>query len=345
MSEGTDDSTIPAHSHQHFKMYKPVHVLSQFVFNHRKRKNRTLLGHVIERSKTHLPQGIMAIGRLDEDSEGLLLLTTDGKLSKRVREKDVEKEYWVQVNGKITVDAMQRLRKGVEISLPATGSADQSNNITIGESKNAYTTLPCKVHLLETKDVAVTNDVTRLARENSANQNISRKKFKGTCNKCGKSGHKNKDCTLPPINVSSKNSDGISCGIEQKMKVSLPPGILPSSRKDLCTDSRHVTSWISITVTEGKNRQVRRMTAAVGHPTLRLVRVRIGSITLEGMSAGELRNLDQSESNSNTFLSHCVKNIFSSVIQHTNHIKQLTLKCSCLNFSSQCRSYEHVYRN
>jgi 23S rRNA pseudouridine2457 synthase len=77
--------------------------------------------------------------------------------------------------------------------------------------------------------------------------------------------------------------------------MSLPPGIPSSSRRTLSNESRRVTSWISVTVTEGKNRQVRRMTAAVGHPTLRLVRVRIGSITLEGMSEGDVRRLDQTD--------------------------------------------------
>ncbi|KAL7488745.1 hypothetical protein ACHAW6_016114 [Cyclotella cf. meneghiniana] len=291
----TNDATIHVDSHQHFKMYKPVDVLSQFVFNHRKRKNRKLLGDVISISETPVPLGIMAIGRLDEASEGLLLLTTDGKLSKRARAKDVEKEYWVQVNGKISADAMEQLQKGVKISLPSAATRDPSQKRNAGESKNLYTTLPCKVRLLETKVVEVTNDASRIGGKNSTNQKAPRQKFKGVCNKCGEVGHKNKDCTLRPINISFDNSNGKSNVVEQKMKVSLPPGVPPSSRRALSNESRRVTSWISVTVTEGKNRQVRRMTSAVGHPTLRLVRVRIGSITLEGMSEGDVRRLDQSE--------------------------------------------------
>ena len=62
----------------------------------------------------------MAIGRLDEDSEGLLLLTTDGKMSEIVRSKKVEKEYYVQVDGIITQEAIDKMKKGVEIGFNGT---------------------------------------------------------------------------------------------------------------------------------------------------------------------------------------------------------------------------------
>ena len=134
----------------------------------------------------------MSIGRLDEDSEGLLLLTTDGKMSERVRRKDVEKEYYAQVDGLITEEAIALLEAGVEISY----------------GKETYNTLPCKAHRL-----------------------------------------------LPA------------------------PDFAPRTKK--IRDDRHgPTSWVSITVTEGKFRQVRKMTAAVGFPTLRLVRVRVGDVHL-----------------------------------------------------------------
>ena len=71
--------------HQHFIIHKPFGYLSQFVVNIKKKK---LLGEL-----HNFPEGIMAIGRLDEDSEGLLLLTTDGKESERIRGKHIEKEY------------------------------------------------------------------------------------------------------------------------------------------------------------------------------------------------------------------------------------------------------------
>ncbi len=146
------------------------------------------------------PEGTMAIGRLDEDSEGLLLLTTNGKVSEQVRSKHIEKEYYAQVDGLITDEAIKLLQEGVEIG--------------IGGDK--YKTLPCAAFRLEQD-----------------------------------------------------------------------PGFPQRSRK--IRDDRHgPTSWVSITLTEGKNRQVRKMTAAAGFPTLRLVRVRIGDIQLGELQSGEV---------------------------------------------------------
>ena len=108
--------------------HKPAKVLTQFKFTHRKRRNRTLLGDVIT-ADTALPSnGVMAIGRLDEDSKGLLLLTTNGKVSEQVRRKSVEKEYYVQLDGQITQEAIERLQLGVEISLPATNNHKQRDD-------------------------------------------------------------------------------------------------------------------------------------------------------------------------------------------------------------------------
>jgi len=181
--------------HRHFIIHKPYGYLSQFVNNQSKRKNKKLLGELGE-----FPEGIMAIGRLDENSEGLLFLTTDGKVSEAVRSKKVEKEYYAQVDGLVTPAAIERLKTGVEI-----GIRDQK-----------YTTRPCKVYAL-----------------------------------------------VPA------------------------PDFLPRTRP--VRDDRHgPTSWVSITLTEGKYRQVRKMTAAVGLPTLRLIRVRIGDILLGDMKSGEI---------------------------------------------------------
>ncbi len=173
--------------HKHFVLNKPYGVVSQFVTNHKKKK---LLGDLYD-----FPDGTMAIGRLDEDSEGLLLLTTDGKVSEQVRDKAVEKEYYAQVDGLITEEAIRLLQSG----------------IVIGSGDAQYTTRPCKAYqLTETPELA------------------------------------------------------------------------PRGRK--IRDDRHgPTSWVSITVTEGKNRQVRKMTAAVGFPTLRLVRVRVGEVYLKDL--------------------------------------------------------------
>ena len=188
--------------HQHFIIHKPFGFLSQFVNNQTKRKNKKLLGTLHS-----FPPGIMAIGRLDETSEGLLLLTTDGKVSELVRSKIVEKEYYVQLDGVITDQAIYTLELGVTITI----------------HKKKYTTIPCKVKRL-----------------NPA------------------------------------------------------PSFSPRTRK--IRDERHgPTSWISITLTEGKFRQVRKMTAAVGFPTLRLVRVRIGDLKLGNLAPGgvvEVKKLD-----------------------------------------------------
>ncbi|MFD2890798.1 pseudouridine synthase [Flavobacterium chuncheonense] len=182
--------------HQHFILHKPHGFLSQFVYE-LKRKKR-LLGELYP-----FPEGTMAIGRLDEDSEGLLLLTTDGMMSEIVRGKAVEKEYYAQVDGLITEDALQQLRNGVEI----------------GFKGIRYVTQPCKAEAIN---------------------------------------------KLP------------SCiGVGRRIR-----------------DERHgPTSWVSITVTEGKFRQVRKMTAAVGLPTLRLVRVRIGNTVLEGLETGAVKEV------------------------------------------------------
>lgn len=180
--------------HHHYKIYKPYGYLSQFIYN--LKRNKKLLGELYD-----FPEGTMAIGRLDEDSEGLLLLTTNGMMSEIVRGKKVEKEYYALVDGIITPEAVSQLELGVEI----------------GFKGIRYTTKPCNAKLIDSPTLA-------------------RRKVR---------------------------------------------------------DERHgPTSWVSITVTEGKFRQVRKMTAAVGFPTLRLVRVRIGNITLGAMQPGAVEELD-----------------------------------------------------
>ncbi len=158
--------------HRHFKIYKPYGYLSQFITNERPRKKKKLLGDLGD-----FPAETMSIGRLDQDSEGLLFLTTSGKVSAKVNGNKIEKEYYVQVDGQITSEAIEQLKNGVEISI---------------------------------------------------------------------------------------------------------------------NGERHgPNSWISITLIEGKFRQVKKMTAAVGFPTLRLVRVRIGNEKLKGMDAGEVIELSE----------------------------------------------------
>ena len=180
-------------SHRHFLIHKPYGCLSQFISQFSGEAKKTMLG------KFHdFPAGTMSIGRLDEDSEGLLLLTTDGKVSEAIRSRHVEKEYYAQVDGLMDEPALARLRVGVEI----------------GVHSEKVITSPCAARRLEPA-----------------------------------------------------------------------PAFAPRTRK--IRDDRHgPTSWVAITVREGKFRQVRKMTAAVGFPTLRLVRVRVGDIWLGDMAPG-----------------------------------------------------------
>jgi 23S rRNA pseudouridine2457 synthase len=180
-------------NHRHFLLHKPHGFLSQFIYE--KKRPKKMLGELYA-----FPEGTMAIGRLDEDSEGLLLLTTDGMMSEIMRSKTIEKEYYAQVDGLITSEAIDQLKKGVEI----------------GFKGIRYTTKSCESSI-----------------------------------------------------------------------ISELPECIGSGRR--IRDERHgPTSWLSITLREGKFRQVRKMTAAVGFPTLRLVRIRVGDIHLQSLKAGEV---------------------------------------------------------
>lgn len=181
--------------HRHFIIHKPWGMISQFV-NPAKRK-KSLLGDLYD-----FPQRTMAIGRLDVPSEGLLLLTTDGKVSAEIRSNKYEKEYYVQVDGMITTEAIERLKTGVEI----------------GFNGKKYLTKPGHAFIIEAPNFPL-----------------------------------------------------------RSMKI---------------RDDRHgPTSWIAIVIREGKFRQVRKMTAAVSLPTLRLIRVRIGEIKLENLAVGEVKEV------------------------------------------------------
>ena len=180
-------------SQRYYKIYKPYGYLSQFVNHQNKRKNKKLLGALYS-----FPETVMAVGRLDEKSEGLLLLTTDGKFSEYIRSSNIEKEYHVMVDGIITSKVILELQKGIVISVDG----------------KPYKTKQCKARILHD----TSHIVERFVRDN-----------------------------------------------------------------------RHgPTSWLAIVITEGKFRQVRKMTAKVGLPTLRLVRVRIGDYKLENMKPSEV---------------------------------------------------------
>ena len=183
----------------HFKLYKPFGIISQLNSKNPKelRKKKFL------NALYSFPDGVMPIGRLDEKSEGLLLFTTDGKLSDDINRSGVEKEYYAQLDGDISNEAIALLKKGV----------------AIGFQGRCYVTKACRVHKLD---------------------------------------------ALP---------------------------ILPEADKKIRIGRHRPTSWISIILTEGKFRQVRKMTAAVGFPTLRLVRIRVGDITIEKLMPGEVKPL------------------------------------------------------
>lgn len=174
---------------------KPYGVLSQFTAE---------AGHPGLAGFIDVP-GVYAAGRLDHDSEGLLLLTTDNRLKTRLMDPRFEhpKTYWAQVEGVPTEEALARLRAGVEIQ--------------------GQRTRPAEARLLAGEPDLPPRD--------------------------------------PPI----------------RYRASIP------------------TSWVEIVLREGRNRQVRKMTAAVGFPTLRLVRVAIGPIRMGDLAPGTWRDLAAEE--------------------------------------------------
>lgn len=144
----------------------------------------------------NFPPDVYAAGRLDKDSEGLLILTDDGVFNQKLTnpKSNKEKTYFVQVEKVPSEDDLNKMRKGLSIK--------------------DYITKPCKVKLIEPPNI---------------------------------------EARVPPIR----------------------------ERKNI------PTSWLEITISEGKNRQVRRMTAKIGFPTLRLIRVAMGKLRLDEVSPGK----------------------------------------------------------
>lgn len=184
---------MPAHF-RYFTVQKPFGMLSQFS---REGDHPTLADLQFSFEKDVYP-----VGRLDADSEGLLFLTNDPSINARLLNphRSHTREYWAQVEGKVTEDAVHALSEGVVIRI----------------NGQSFRTKPAVVHQIPPPEFIPDR--------------------------------------VPPI----------------RFRASIP------------------TSWISLAITEGKNRQVRRMTAAVGFPTLRLIRVRIGQMTLTEWSPGSV---------------------------------------------------------
>lgn len=172
----------------HILFNKPFNVLCQFTDN----QGRKTLSDFIK------IKNVYAAGRLDYDSEGLVLLTDDGKLQNKISdpENKLPKTYWVQVERFPDEKALQQIRKGVLL-------------------KDGLTK-PAKIKLIDEPNIWVRNPAIR-------------------------------------------------------------------KRKNI------PTSWIELTITEGRNRQVRRMTAAVGYPTLRLIRYSIGKWNIDELKIGKYR--------------------------------------------------------
>jgi 23S rRNA pseudouridine2457 synthase len=176
--------------------HKPYGVLTQFTDQ---AGRRTLKEFITVPS-------VYPVGRLDHDSEGLLLLTDDGSLQHRLSDPKFEhpKTYWVQVERVPSAESMARLAAGVEIQ--------------------SYRTRPAVVRLID-------GEPDGLAPRD------------------------------PPV----------------RFRKTVPTG------------------WLEVTIAEGKNRQVRHMTAAIGHPTLRLIRVALGPLQLGALKVGEWRELAAGE--------------------------------------------------
>ena len=184
----------------YFLIYKPFQVLSQFTSTEGKLCLKDIL---------HVPTDVYPVGRLDYDSEGLLLITNDKSINQQLLNPSYahQRTYWVQVDGAITEAALIELSKGVSINVDG----------------KIYQTKPAKLESLP--------DTIAVPDRN------------------------------PPI----------------RFRKSIP------------------TSWVAIQITEGKNRQVRKMFAQVGFPVLRLIRAKLGKYSIQDMQPGDCLSLTASE--------------------------------------------------
>jgi 23S rRNA pseudouridine2457 synthase len=185
--------------HQYFIIHKPYNYLSQFT--------KEVPEHLTLADLGDFPPDVYPVGRLDKDSEGLLILTNDKKLNHKLLNPAFQhpRTYWVQVDGAPEPAAVEQLRRGVAIKV----------------NKKIHQTLPAKVRILDPSPAIEERD--------------------------------------PPV----------------RFRANIP------------------TTWLELTLTEGKNRQVRRMCAKVGYPVLRLLRVAIGALELGTLAHGGMRELSR----------------------------------------------------
>ncbi len=186
--------------YRYFVLNKPYNMVSQFVSSHKVR----LLCHI----QFDFPEGTHAIGRLDKDSEGLLLLTTDRRITRLLFQSKLPhfRKYLIQVRGEVNEAVVEQLRNGVPIPVA---------------EETSYVTKPCEVEYVQEPEGLFSNG-------NELHERVPR-------------------------------------------------------------------SWLTISLTEGKYHQVRKMVQAVGHPCKRLIRLSIEDIELEDMQPGEIRELTQED--------------------------------------------------
>lgn len=184
-------------THLYYVIYKPFMMLSQFTSDLGKKTLAEL--------DYEFPTNVYPVGRLDEESEGLLILTNDKNLSFKLLEPKFEhnRVYLIQVEGVVTEDAIEELCMPMEINIKGV----------------SYLTLPAKAELIAEPELPARN---------------------------------------PPI----------------RFRQNIP------------------TSWIKLAIKEGKNHQVRKMTAKVGFPTLRLIRTATEKLTIDKMKSGEVKKID-----------------------------------------------------
>jgi 23S rRNA pseudouridine2457 synthase len=182
---------------RYYILHKPYGYLCQFTGE----KSDLLLADLFV-----FPKDVYAVGRLDKDSEGLLLLTNDNNFKTKVLHPSLKhsKTYHVQVEGKVTNEAIAQLQNG---------------SLAIKHNGKSHTVAKAQCRILESIQV---------------------------------------EDRVPPI----------------RFRAEIP------------------TTWLELTITEGKNRQVRKMTAAAGFPTLRLIRVAIGEIRLDALPIGKVKEID-----------------------------------------------------